>query len=101
MKFKGDEATGYEGLNGRFNSLHNILYSKDALGAFGSPFVDSKRAATSENTTDALQIFYLRPSLSENECVQLLEISGKMFTQVSGGEYKIKLLTERNRTTIL
>lgn len=97
----GDEETDYEGLNGRYNSLQNIIHSKDALGAFGSPFVDSKRTATSEHTTDALQIFYLRPSLSESECVQLLEISGKMFTQVSGGEYKIELLTESNRTTIL
>lgn len=97
----GNAATGYEGLNGRFNSLQNILHSKDALGAFGSPFVDSKRTATSEDTTDALQIFYLRPSLTDNECMQLLEISGKMFTQVSGGDFNFALLTERNRTTSL
>ena len=93
----GNASTGYEGLNGRHNSLENILYSSDELGAFGSPFVDSKRTATSESTTEALQIFYLRPSLSESECMQLLVSSGKMFTQISGGDYNTALLTENNR----
>jgi DNA/RNA-binding domain of Phe-tRNA-synthetase-like protein len=89
----GDEETGYEGLNGRYNHLKNILYTKDDIGAFGSPFVDSARTAVTEGTTEALQIFYLRPSLSEERAYKLLEAAGKMFTQISGGEYEVQLLT--------
>lgn len=89
----GEEETGYEGLNGRFNSLNNILYSKDAEGAFGSPFVDSKRTSVSEETIEALQIFYLRPSLTEENAAKLLASAGKMFNQIHGGDYNIALLT--------
>lgn len=89
----GEDDTGYEGLNGRFNSLKNILYSKDAQGPFGSPFVDSTRTAVTEQTTEALQIFYLRPSLTKEQCEELLNAAGNMFTQVSGGEYTTALLT--------
>lgn len=89
----GNEDTGYEGLNGRFNSLNNILYSYDAEGAFGSPFVDSKRTSVSEETTEALQIFYLRPSLTDENATKLLASAGKMFNQIHGGDYKIALLT--------
>jgi len=89
----GNEDTGYEGLNGRFNSLNNILYSYDAEGAFGSPFVDSKRTSVSEETTEALQIFYLRPSLTEEHATKLLASAGKMFNQIHGGDYKVTLLT--------
>ncbi|MGG2056492.1 phenylalanine--tRNA ligase beta subunit-related protein [Lysinibacillus pakistanensis] len=89
----GNEDTGYEGLNGRFNSLNNILYSYDAEGAFGSPFVDSKRTSISEETTEALQIFYLRPSLTEENATKLLASAGKMFNQIHGGDYKVTLLT--------
>ncbi|MEK4230716.1 B3/B4 domain-containing protein [Solibacillus sp. FSL H8-0538] len=97
----GDKITGYEGLNGRYNSLENILYTEDAEGPFGSPFVDSARTAVTEETTEALHIFYLRPSLSEGECSELLESSGKMFTQVSGGDFTFALLTTSNPTITL
>ena len=92
----GNETTGYDGINGRFNSLENIIHSKDALGPFGSPFVDSKRTAVTEATTNALQIFYLRPSLSEEEATKLLSSAGNMFTQVSGGEYELHILSKEN-----
>ncbi|KGR75724.1 B3/B4 domain-containing protein [Ureibacillus sinduriensis] len=92
----GDEQTGYEGLNGRFNSLNKILYSKDQEGAFGSPFVDSVRTAVTEETSEAIQIFYLRPSLDESECNQLLQSAGKMFTQVNGGDSQSFLLNKNN-----
>ncbi|MCM3389442.1 B3/B4 domain-containing protein [Ureibacillus chungkukjangi] len=92
----GHEETGYEGLNGRYNSLNKILYSKDQVGAFGSPFVDSKRTAVTEETTEAIQIFYLRPSIDESECQQLLATAGKMFTQVNGGDFKSYLLDNNN-----
>lgn len=89
----GDEETGYEGLNGRYNSLNNILYSRDATGPFGSPFVDSARTAVTEQTTSALQIFYLQPSLSDEASLKLLNSAGNMFTQVSGGDYSLAVLT--------
>ncbi|MGF9977589.1 phenylalanine--tRNA ligase beta subunit-related protein [Viridibacillus arvi] len=88
----GDEETGYEGLNGRFNSLHNILVTLDAKGPFGSPFVDSKRTAVTENTVEALQVFYLRPSLSIENSNALLAAAGKMFSQVHGGDFATGLL---------
>lgn len=94
----GNEETGYEGLNGRYNALNNILFSCDAEGPFGSPFVDSTKTAVTEQTTKALQIFYLRPSLSEADSLALLDSSGNMFTQINGGEYEIALLTEQNLT---
>ncbi|HWK21664.1 MAG TPA: phenylalanine--tRNA ligase beta subunit-related protein [Ureibacillus sp.] len=96
--FIGDELTGYEGLNGRYNSLKSILTSKDQEGPFGSQFVDSTRTAVTEKTTEALQLFYLRPSLEEAECNQLLASAGKMFTQVNGGEFTSYLLTINNPT---
>lgn len=92
----GDDETGYEGLNGRFNKLKNILCSKDHNGAFGSPFVDSLRTSVTEETTEALHIFYLRPSLETEECKKLLESAGNMFTQIAGGEYETAVLTNEN-----
>lgn len=97
----GDDKTGYEGLNGRFNSLHNILYSYDEEGAFGSPFVDSMRTAVTENTTEALHIFYLRPTLSDEEAEKLLASAGNMFNQIHGGDYTTALLTNVASTTTL
>lgn len=92
----GTEEIGYEGLNGRYNKLKNILYTKDDMGPFGSPFVDSVRTSVTEGTTEALQIFYLRPSLEESQCRELLTSCGKMFTQVAGGEFRTELLTAEN-----
>ncbi len=97
----GTENTSYDGLNGRSISLKNIPYSKDAIGPFGSPYVDSIRTAVSENTTDALHIFYLRPSIEEAEARQLLTSSGKMFTQVNGGDFELAVLSAAEPTTSL
>lgn len=91
----GTEDTTYAGLNGRDITLKSIPASVDAIGPFGSPFVDSKRSAVSEQTTDALQLFYLRPSLMDEECQQLLASAGKMFMQIHGGDYEIALLTKQ------
>ncbi|WP_332648474.1 B3/B4 domain-containing protein [Lysinibacillus sp. 54212] len=98
---QGNEETGYVGINGRYNSLNNIIVSKDDNGAFGSPFVDSARTAVSELTTEALHIFYLRPSISENDGHALLQSAAKMFTRVNGGDSEVALLTASNpRVTI-
>lgn len=93
----GHEDTGYDGLNGRYNVLKNILYTKDASGAFGSPFVDSARTVVTEDTTEAVHIFYLRPSLSTAECEQLLQSAGNMFTQINGGDFTVQLVTSAQR----
>ncbi|MCM3359692.1 phenylalanine--tRNA ligase beta subunit-related protein [Psychrobacillus sp. MER TA 171] len=82
----GNKETSYLGLNGRENNLHGILTLQDEIGSFGSPFVDSKRTAVTESTTSAIQVVYLRPSMSQEEAVKLLESMGQMFTQVHGGE---------------
>lgn len=88
----GDVETSYEGLNGRVIRLENIIHSRDSLGAFGSPYVDSVRSAVSEQTTSVLQIFYLRPSLTLEQSEKLLQASADMFTQVHGGDAKIALV---------
>ncbi|MEA0553724.1 phenylalanine--tRNA ligase beta subunit-related protein [Lysinibacillus irui] len=97
----GHEEVGYEGLNGRFNTLKNILYSRDEVGAFGSPFVDSTRTAVTEETTEALQLFYLRPSLTNEAANDLLMSAGKMFNQIHGGDYQIALLSNDAPSTTL
>ncbi len=97
----GNEETGYEGLNGRFNTLNHILFSRDEEGTFGSPFVDSQRTAVSEGTTEALHIFYLRPSLATEDAQKLLASAGKMFNQIHGGDYQIALLTNATPSTTL
>lgn len=97
----GDDETGYEGLNGRYNALKNIVYARDGQGAFGSPFVDSIRTATTEETTQALHIFYLRPSIEEVQARQLLTSSGNMFTQVNGGDYTTAVLSANQLYTSL
>lgn len=91
----GTEEMSYAGLNGRDISLKSIPTSVDTTGAFGSPFVDSKRSAVTEQTTEAIQVFYLRPSLMEQECLQLLESAGKMFMQIHGGDYKVGLISQQ------
>ncbi|WP_339259991.1 phenylalanine--tRNA ligase beta subunit-related protein [Lysinibacillus sp. FSL K6-3209] len=97
----GNEETGYEGLNARFNTLNHILFSRDEEGPFGSPFVDSQRTAVSEATTEALHIFYLRPSLATVDAQKLLASAGKMFNQIHGGDYQIALLTNATPSTTL
>ena len=83
----GHEETKYNGLNGRENKLHNILTLQDDIGPFGSPFVDSVRTAVSENTTTALQVVFLRPSISKEDGQQLITSMGAMFTQIHGGDF--------------
>lgn len=82
----GNPDTSYTGINGRENNLHGILTTEDAKGPFGSPYVDSVRTAVSEQTTEAIQIFFLRPSMSNEEAEKLVAAAGKMFAQVNGGD---------------
>jgi DNA/RNA-binding domain of Phe-tRNA-synthetase-like protein len=68
------------------------LISKDAQGAFGSPYVDSTRTAVTENTKNALHIFYLLPSMERDTALELLGAAANMFTGINGGESEISLL---------
>ena len=88
----GTEDDQFEGLNNRTNTLDNILVSKDASGAFGSPYVDSTRTAVTENTKNALHIFYLRPSMERDTALELLGAAANMFTGINGGEAEIAVL---------
>ncbi|MED2972096.1 phenylalanine--tRNA ligase beta subunit-related protein [Fictibacillus sp. B-59209] len=81
----GSPEDQYEGLNGRLMNMEGKLLSSDANGPFGSPIVDSKRTMTSPDVTSALQIVYLRPSMSTEESAKLLAAIEKMFIQIHGG----------------
>lgn len=76
----------YTGLNGRSNSLENLIISEDANGPFGSPFVDSDRAPVQMLTKDAIQIVYLQPSISSETAEKMVESLKNMFVQIHGGE---------------
>lgn len=91
----GNEDTGYDGLNRSFNSLKNILVLSDDIGPFGSPYVDSTRTAVTEETTNAFQVFFLRPSLDTTEALELTTAAGNMFTSVSGGDVHSYVLNNK------
>jgi DNA/RNA-binding domain of Phe-tRNA-synthetase-like protein len=81
----GNEEEEYEGLNGRTNSLQQLIISSDELGGFGSPYVDSVRSAITDSTKNALHLIYLRPSMTIEEGQLLTESVMNMFTQIHGG----------------
>lgn len=82
----GTDYDEYEGINERNNTMKNIIISKDEIGAFGSPYVDSKRTMVTADTTNAIQFIYLRPSLSIEEAEKLTTSLMNMFTSIHGGE---------------
>ena len=93
------EETTYVGLNGRDNTLKNIITLQDEAGPYGSPFVDSARTAVTEDTTEALQIVFLRPSLKVEESNKLLESMASLFTQIHGGDFKTNILNTNFHTS--
>jgi DNA/RNA-binding domain of Phe-tRNA-synthetase-like protein len=90
----GNSETSYTALNGRENRFDGILVLVDDNGPFGSPYVDSQRTAVTEHTTEAYQVFFLRPSIEMAEAEEMLAAAGKMFTQVNGGEFNSILLNK-------
>ncbi|HSJ38825.1 MAG TPA: phenylalanine--tRNA ligase beta subunit-related protein [Planococcus sp. (in: firmicutes)] len=88
----GTDSDQYEGINNRLNTFSNIVITKDRQGAFGSPFVDSKRTAVTEHTTNALHVFYLRPSMDRDTALQLLTAAANMFTGINGGQAEVQVL---------
>lgn len=89
----GKKEESYEALNERNISLENKIISKDALGAFGSPYVDSNRAYVTEKTTQAVQFIYLKPSLSEEQAYKLTKSLSDMFIQIHGGEATYQVIS--------
>ncbi|TYS60790.1 hypothetical protein FZC74_00470 [Sutcliffiella horikoshii] len=81
----GDETASYEGLNGREIKLSQMLHTRDGEGPFGSPFVDSRRTAISEESISALHVVYFKPSMRKEECEEMLAAISEMFLQVHGG----------------
>ncbi|WP_449539192.1 B3/B4 domain-containing protein [Ferdinandcohnia sp. Marseille-Q9671] len=81
----GQAEDEYEGINGRVLSMKDKIVSSDHSGAFGSPYVDSKRTAVTLETRNAIQIVYVKPSLQNENCEKLISSLGAMFTQVHGG----------------
>lgn len=93
----GTEDSQYAGLNGRENVLKNIIALHDTAGAFGSPFVDSIRTAVTEDTTEAIQVVFLRPSISQEEGEKLLHSIGDMFHQIHGGDVNSIILSNEHK----
>lgn len=81
----GEETDEYIGLNGRTNSLKGLIHTNDDKGPFGSPYVDSTRTAVTEETTNAIQIIYLRPSIDKENAEKLTHSLMNMFVQIHGG----------------
>ena len=97
----GNKDSGYDGLNGRFNTLENIPILSDDEGPFGSPYVDSARTAVTEETTQALHVFFLRPSMQVTEATELTKAAGNMFTEISGGDVHSFVLHENQPSIIV
>ncbi|OLO28132.1 hypothetical protein BTR23_18375 [Alkalihalophilus pseudofirmus] len=83
----------YIGINGKKNNMEGKLLSSDNKGPFGSPIVDSKRSIVTEETSQALHLIYLQPSMKESECKLLLQSVGEMFTQIHGGDFQLTIVT--------
>jgi DNA/RNA-binding domain of Phe-tRNA-synthetase-like protein len=88
----GTQEDQYEGINERTTIMAEKLLSADALGAFGSPIVDSKRTMVTEGTKNALHLIYLRPSTSTEEAELLLSQLVDQFLQIHGGTATAHLL---------
>ncbi|MFC5735908.1 B3/4 domain-containing protein [Cytobacillus gottheilii] len=88
----GEENESYIGLNGRENSVHRLLVAADEAGPFGSPFVDSERTAVTEETVNALQIVFHRPSITVEEAEEMTVSLKDMFLQVHGGTGEVRII---------
>lgn len=88
----GKEADVYMAINGRDVSMNGKMLSSDDTGAFGSPYVDSKRTAVTEETTNALHLIYLQPSMDDENADEMLSSLTKMFIQIHGGDGKYRLV---------
>ncbi|WP_407407233.1 B3/4 domain-containing protein [Peribacillus sp.] len=88
----GGSPDQYPGLNGRVNSMENMIVSADDDGAFGSPYVDSERTKVTEDTKHAIQIIYLQAKTPIKEAKQLTKSLMDMFLEIHGGEGSFSVL---------
>ncbi|MBM7646832.1 DNA/RNA-binding domain of Phe-tRNA-synthetase-like protein [Scopulibacillus daqui] len=88
----GNENDQYEGINGRMMSMKDKLLTADDHGAFGSPIVDSKKTMVTNQTTNALQIVYFRPSTADEEKTAIINEITAMFTHIHGGEASCRII---------
>ncbi len=95
----GSKDTGYEDLNENYLALDKVLALSDDNGAFGSPSIDSTRTAVTEETTNILQVFFLRPSIDADEALELATAAGNMFTSVNGGDFHSYVI-DKNKFSI-
>lgn len=89
----GEPDDEYMGINGRINSMNNMITSVDQTGPFGSPFVDSERTKVTEDTKQALQIIYFGPSISPEEANKQMKSLMNMFLQIHGGDGQYTILS--------
>lgn len=89
----GSNSDQYPAINGRLINMEKKLVTCDAIGPFGSPYIDSNRTAVNEDTKNAIQIIYLKPSLDTEQCMKLVESLQNMFIQVNGGTGHFSILT--------
>ena len=68
--------------------MFNMIHSRDELGPFGSPYVDSERTKVTTDTKNTVQFIYLRPSISIEEAEKMTQSLKDMFLQIHGGEAK-------------
>jgi len=88
----GKEGEEYIGLNGKNNSLANLILTADEDGPFGSPFVDSVKAPITLDTQNALQVIYLRPTTTQDSAEKLTQSLMNMFSQIHGGDASFYIL---------
>ena len=89
----GKEDDQYEGINERINKMKGIIVTKDRIGPFGSPYVDSRRTMVTMETKNAIQFVYLRPSLTIEESEGIAGSLMESFLKVHGGVGELKILT--------
>lgn len=88
----GGESDTYEGINGREMNMSGKLLTSDHDGAFGSPIVDSKRTMVTETTTRALQVLYLKPSLTDEQQLDIVKTVAEGFIKVNGGDADYQII---------
>jgi DNA/RNA-binding domain of Phe-tRNA-synthetase-like protein len=88
----GTDQDEYIAINGRAVNFSRKLVSKDIHGPFGSPIVDSQRTAVTKDTKNAMQIVYLLPSMTQEQCKKLLQSMQNMFLQIHGGNATFQIV---------
>lgn len=95
----GDSAANCYSRDEETTTLPNSIVIIDNQSIVSSPHVDAKRTTLSTKTTEAIQIFFLKPSMDSDEANELLTAAGNMFVTLSGGDFTTHLLHEAHTKT--